>query len=231
MTADFLVYIVISADRDIETFDADDYDSTTYTESLTIMAKIAPPDPNIDFIASLVANANTMTASRYFEPGTYLVSIENCKIRSNRQGRPRAIVECTLIDSNNATFDAGSNLAWVVSLDTDSGPSDLKTWLVAMSGLSEREMTDSEIAKQLRPDPTTGVSRFSGRQAIVQAFSKTTKAGGSFTVVSFKPFDPNTDKVPNFRTMTQRGDTPTTEAVLAANNWSLPATDDESIPF
>ncbi len=195
------------------------------------MAKIAPPDPNIDFIASLVANANTMTASRYFEQGTYLVSIENCKIRSNRQGRPRAIVECTLIDSNNAAFDAGSNLAWVVSLDTDSGPSDLKTWLVAMSGLSERDMTDSEIAKQLRPDPATGVSRFSGRQAIVQAFTKTTKTGGSFTVVSFKPFDPNTDKAPNFKAMTQRGETTSTDEVLAKNNWSIPSIETESIPF
>lgn len=198
------------------------------------MAKIAPPDPNIDFIASLVANANTMTASRYFEPGTYLVTVENCKIRANRQGRPRAIVECTLIDSNNTAFDPGSNLAWVVSLDTDGGPSDLKTWLVSMSGIAERDMTDTEIAKQLRPDPTTGVSRFSGKQAIVQAFTKTTQKGGSFTIVSFKLFDPNTDKAPNFRNMAQRGDTTSasTDDVLAKNGWSMPEpTSTESIPF
>ena len=68
-----------------------------------------------NYFANLIASAPMQTSSRYFEAGIYLVEIDNCKIFSNRQRRPRATVECTVIDSNNAELHNYTNLLGCVS--------------------------------------------------------------------------------------------------------------------
>ena len=162
-----------------------------------------------NYFANLIASAPMQTSSRYFEAGIYLVEIDNCKIFSNRQRRPRAAVECTVIDSNNAEYPQTTQISWVVSLDSDSGPSELKAFIAGVTGCQPAEITNDVFLNFFinADDPNSGdkQSIAIGLQAIVNAYEKQTKSGGVFTKVSWKKFDAEKDTRPNFAAMPRAG--------------------------
>lgn len=158
-----------------------------------------------DFFANAIANAVPQTSSRYFEKGTYLVSIDNCTFFHNRKRQPRAVVSCTVIDSNNVEFPESSQVSWVVSLDSDSGPATIKTFLCDVTSTAAHIVTPKDINEAFIAPGVHGVSSLSGRQALVNVYEKTTEKNTIFTKCEWKAFDANKDTRPNFRRMTQMG--------------------------
>ena len=172
--------------------------------------------------ADLIAGAEVQSSSRYFEQGTYLVQIDACKVFHNRQRRPRAAVECTVIKSNNSSLPATTSASWVVSLDSDSGPGNLKTFITDIFGCSKSDASDSAKVNAIFPmEDSTTPSIAVGLQAIVNAYEKPTKAGGVFTRVLWTKFDPKTTELPEF--------TPLTPSVSPEAPSSAP--DADPIPF
>jgi len=158
-----------------------------------------------NYFANLIAAAPVQTTSRYFEAGVYAVKVDAAKIFVNRQRRPRAAVDCTVLQSNNPNFPATSQVSWVITLDSDSGPSEIKTFIVALTGCTEAEAANPEVINKFFPntidnanmEPSVAI----GLHAIVNAFEKTTKSGGIFTKCSWKRFDPQADEMPDFSSM------------------------------
>ncbi|MHA2264793.1 MAG: hypothetical protein ACXAEN_20570 [Candidatus Thorarchaeota archaeon] len=149
--------------------------------------------------ADLIANAAVQSSSRYFEAGSYLVQIDACKVFENRQRRLRAAVECTILDSNNPKLPTTSSVSWVVALDSDSGPGNIKTFIVDMFDCSAQEASNSEKVAAVFPHESTSTPSVAcGFQAIVNAYEKETKSGGIFTRVMWKRHDPEKDPAPQF---------------------------------
>lgn len=182
-----------------------------------------------NYFANLIAAAPLQTSSRYFEAGIYLVEIDNCKMFTNRQRRPRAAVECTVIDSNNADFPQTTQISWVVSLDSDSGPSEIKGFIAGITGCREADVTNDVILNFfVNADDQSAEAKQSigiGLQGIVNAYEKQTKSGGVFTKVSWKKFDPTTDARPDFASMPKAN-----QASNNANNLEK-SVDTDAIPF
>ena len=161
------------------------------------------------YFSDLIASAQIQTSSRYFEAGVYLVEIDNCKFFTNRQRRPRAAVECTVIDTNNVNFPQTTQLSWVVSLDSDSGPSALKGFISGVMGCKESEITNEAISKIFiysdSPNSENTPSIAIGLKALVHAHAIQTQKGGTFTKLSWRGFNADTDERPDFSKMQQVG--------------------------
>lgn len=162
-----------------------------------------------NYFANLIANAPVQTSARYFEAGSYLVEIDNCKIFTNRQRRPRAAVDVTVIDSNNVNFPQTSQISWVVSLDSDSGPSTLKSFVCDILACQPHEITQEVMLRAFinTDDPNTSGQRsmLIGQKATVNAYEKPTKSGGIYTKCAWKRFDAESMTAPDFKAMTQVG--------------------------
>lgn len=175
-----------------------------------------------NFYANLIANAPIQSSSRYFEAGVYHVQIDGAKIFLNRQRRPRAAVECTVVDSSNPSFPVTSQVSWIVSLDNDSGPSTIRTFIVDITGCTHEQAGTLEAINKFFPnvdaDPNAGPSVATGLHALVNAFEKPTQSGGVYTRCSWRRFDPETDTAPDFAALRASAQAP-------ASNNSAPAVD------
>ena len=167
-----------------------------------------------DFFANAIASAVAQTSSRYFEKGTYLVNIDNCTFFHNRKRQPRAVVSCSVIDSNNPDFPETSQVSWVVSLDSDSGPSTIKTFICDVTGAAAHTLTPKDINEAFIAPGVHGVSKLAGTKALVNVYEKTTEKNTIFTKCEWKAFEEGRDKRPDFRQMTQ---VVASEQAVAAN--------------
>lgn len=158
-----------------------------------------------NYFANLIANAPVQSNSRYFEAGVYHVKIDGAKIFMNRQRRPRAAVECTVINSNNPSFPTTTQVSWVVSLDSDSGPSTIKTFICSLTNCTPSQASDMTVINKFFPnielDPNASPSAAVGVQAIVNAYEKTTQSGGVFTKCVWGPYDADSEATPDFSKM------------------------------
>ena len=155
------------------------------------------------YFSKMIVEAAIQTNARYFEGGTYLVEIDHCKFFLNRKRQMRAAVECTVVDSNNSACPETTQLTWVVSLDNDSGPSTLKTFMVDLMGCRPNEITDEVVNSIFIEEGSDNAtpSIASGLHAIVNAHEKPTQSGGKYTKLAWKRFDPKTNTRPNFKAM------------------------------
>jgi len=164
------------------------------------------PSIDADFFASMIADADIQQGSRYFEPGVYLVQIDNCKFFANRQARPRAAVDCTVVGSNNANFPKTTQVSWVVSLDTDSGPNTVKTFIAKLFKVSSNdEIKSADVNKIFVKDGSTVSSTASGMYALVNVYNIKTKSDKDFTKCEWRHFDIETEEIPNFDAMPKAG--------------------------
>ena len=154
-----------------------------------------------NYFTSLIAGAQVSESTRYFEAGVYHVQIDNCKVKMSRQNLPRAIVECSVLGSNNPNFPASSQVSYIVKLENDAGPRDIKTFIRNIMNCSADQVTQDVINRVFIADGETQVSMAQGMQAIVNAYDKPTKAGGSFTKLDWRYVDPQNPVLPNFREM------------------------------
>jgi len=179
-----------------------------------------------NYFANLIANAPIQSSSRYFEKGIYHVTIDGAKIFLNRQKRPRAAVECTVVSSNNPDFPETSQVSWIVSLDNDSGPGTIRSFICDVTGCEAAEASTFEVINKFFPnveaDPKAPRSVAAGLQALVHAFEKPTQSGGIYTKCQWRRFDPSKDEAPNF--------TPAVTAVHAETSSAAPVGSDP-IPF
>lgn len=178
---------------------------------------------NKEYFADLIADAEVQNSSRYFEAGVYLVEIDDCKFFSNSNGRPRAAVECTVLDSSNINFPTTSSVSWVVALDGYGGSGALKSFICDCFGSDSKSVTQQKVMALFTPDAKTGVSVASGTQAIVNAYEKPTKAGGIFTKCTWKGFDEAKDTAPDFEELRRQAQ--------PSPASPLPNVDTDNIPF
>ena len=180
------------------------------------------------YFLNLIANANIQSAARYFQAGTYLVEIDNCKLFLNRMKRPRAAVDCTVIDSSNIDFKETSQVTMVVALDSDSGPDQLKTFIRDILGCEAKEVTSEVVSRIFVPEGSPTASIAVGLKAIVNAYDKPTKSGGVYTKTNWKGFR-DSDPLPNFQEMRDNMNKHVQAAeVIEASNAKPPT---EHIPF
>jgi len=152
------------------------------------------------YFLNLIANGKVQSAARYFEAGTYLVEVDNCKMFQNRLQRPRAAVDCTVIDSSNVDFPETSQVTMVVALDSDSGPDQLKTFVCDILACKSSEVTSEVLSKIFVMEDSRDASLAVGLKAIVNAYDKPTKSGKLFTKITWKRFK-DSDEKPNFKEM------------------------------
>jgi len=151
-----------------------------------------------DYYAGLISGADIQTGSRYFEAGTYLVQIDEVKIFKNRKRQPRACVECTILKSNNPVLGVSSSVSWIVSLDSDSGPSTIKTWIAKVFETPQREITHEAVQRIIPTEDSGATSPAVGLHCLVNAYEKPTKAGGIFTKCEWKRMIDGRDVLPDF---------------------------------
>jgi len=147
-----------------------------------------------NYFINLIASAPMQNSSRYFEAGTYHVEIDAAKMFMNRKRQPRVAVDCTVIDSNNPNLSKMTSVSWVVSLDSDSGPSTVRTFIRDLMGCQDHEVTADVLGKVFidsdNPANRDARSLVTSLQAIVNVYEKQTKSGGVFTRCDWKRFDP-----------------------------------------
>ena len=173
--------------------------------------------------ASRIAGSECQNNARYIEAGTYLLTIDNCMNKANRNGDPRFIVEATVLNSTNPDFPRTSAVSWVVKLNSDLGPRTVKTFLRDVIGCPEGSITPDVIRESMEPNEETGVSPLAGTQAIAFAREKPTKAGGTFTKVEWRRYNEG-DPLPDFAVARQ-------SVPVAAEDESYADTDGDPIPF
>lgn len=186
------------------------------------------PSIDADFFASMIADAEIQQGSRYFEPGVYLVQIDNCKFFANRHGRPRAAVDCTVVGSNNVNFPKTSQVTWVVSLDTDSGPNTVKTFIASLFKVTNGSDIKSADVNNIFVKSDSGkISSASGMHAMVNVYNIKTLAQKDFTKCEWRHFDIEKDAAPDFANMPRVGEV----AALAIESDVSGVSADGSIPF
>ena len=189
---------------------------------------IKKPTIDADFFATMIAEAEIQQGSRYFEPGLYLVQIDNCKFFANRHGRPRAAVDCTVVASNNSLFPETSQVTWVVSLDTDSGPNTVKTFIASLFKQTDsKSITAADVNKIFVKDGSMNVSSASGMHALVNVYTIKTTAGNDFSKHEWRHFNIESDVIPDFENMTKVNNTQVSEGLQLESNVAPGA----AVPF
>ena len=132
----------------------------------------------------------------YLEKGNYEVRIDRAFLTYNRLRQPRAFVECTVLDSDNYSLPVGSQAAWVVALDTDSGPIQMRNFIQRMLVSSDPcidlnlWMPLSDIALKVFPEKNSGeTSLLAGFVANVTATERLSRSGGTFTRLEWERSD------------------------------------------
>jgi len=175
---------------------------------------IKKPSIDADFFATMIAEAEIQQGSRYFEPGLYLVQIDNCKFFANRHGRPRAAVDCTVVASNNSLFPETSQATWVVSLDTDSGPNTVKTFIAKLFKQTDsKSITASDVNKIFVKDGSMNVSSASGMHALLNVYTIKTTSGNDFSKHEWRHFNIDSDEIPDFENMAKVVNSPAPEGL------------------
>lgn len=202
---------------------------------MSIQASVALSYPNgygdemsdTDYFAGLIAGADVQSSSRYFEPGVYLVEIDAVKFFKNRKRQPRAAVECTVLDSSNTNLGVSSSVSWIVSLDSDAGPSTIKTFLANVLEAKGSDITAEVISSTFVNEDSDDnrISPAAGYQCIVHAYEKDTKSGGKFTKCEWTRYKADRgDRLPDFN----KARSSASEEYGASASY---ASDSDPIPF
>lgn len=142
--------------------------------------------PPASYYYELIAATLSIHRARYFEEGTYAVHVDNAYFFTNRQRRPRAAVECTVMRSNNANLPLGSSASWVVALDSDAAPASIRGFVECILPTVDT-ITASDVGR-IFPEKTTGAcSAAAGTMVRVIARKRPTRSGGEYTKVEWQP--------------------------------------------
>lgn len=120
------------------------------------------------------------------QPGKYLVEIDACKISDTRSG-VFFIVEMDIVESDNPERAAGTKMSWMVKRKDEFEEtflSNVKDFIMGVTGLDENKITDETAMKIIAPDqPLSGV------RARLTAYQSTLKNGNEFTRTIWEAVD------------------------------------------
>ncbi len=105
-----------------------------------------------------IGNATAIEKTPWIQPGIYpLLYVTALKMIQNRKGIPMFIAEVDIIQSEVADRPQGSKMSWVVNLQNDAGPGDVKGFLAALWDLPQEEITaESAQAALAENQPCAG---------------------------------------------------------------------------
>ena len=132
-------------------------------------------------IFATVADSKPTVGGKYFLPGNYLVEIQRCKEGETRKKIPFFVVECKIIQSDNPDMKVGTDCSWLVMMDKDAAPGNIKAFVMAAAGVEEDEVDEAgceEICSERQP--------LAGTKMRVEAYNKPTKAGMPFTRLNWE---------------------------------------------
>lgn len=133
-----------------------------------------------------VASATARRQSEYFGIGQYLVRIDDFKEGANRSGREFVVLECTVLDSDNAERNPkGCKRSWLLMQDMETTPKNVRAMLCAVLGISDEGLTAQMIGKALTPDEDTGKSALADLKTFIHANNIKTRRGTDFTLLNF----------------------------------------------
>lgn len=85
----------------------------------------------------------------FFKPGNYKLKEQKSITKKTRKGASAWIVEFEVLESDNPAHAVGSRGAWYQDIDSDSGPSAINAWLMAMFGFSDPNAFMAQYAQHI----------------------------------------------------------------------------------
>jgi hypothetical protein len=116
----------------------------------------------------------------YWLPGRYLVEIDTVKLFESRKGKDLFIVVGKNIESDNEERPIGSKPSWVVSLDQDAAPGNIKGFFAAVLGVNHTDLGDDDWQK-VWSRATDEDNPLCGFVAKLECVMIKTRAGNDFT--------------------------------------------------
>lgn len=126
-------------------------------------------------LARRVAEAETSEGGVYWEPGKYLVEIDIVKIHEGRNG-DFFIVEAYNLESSNSDRPVGDRCSWVLNVNSDPAPGNIRGFLAAVLGVNVKEIGEDEFEDSVADDNPLNRELVRLEVAIVP-----TKRGGEFS--------------------------------------------------
>lgn len=131
-----------------------------------------------------VENAKTSEKLPYFEPGRYLLQVEQIKVFDSRSKGPMFVAEYTILENEGeGSNEKSSRAAHLIKLrGNDSALGNVKGLVGALTGEGPGKVTQAMCDKLVAPDnPAKG--------AKVKAFVYVTKTreGNDFTMIQYEP--------------------------------------------
>lgn len=125
------------------------------------------------------------TSSRqYFEPGTYVVTIDSVILYERRLGAGRLfIVETTVDESDNPHIKPGEQRNWVQSFALPSALSRIKSFIGAAMGLCPKRQLkeiNDKVTAEICGQSVGPENPLQGKKLKLTCTGKTTRAGKEF---------------------------------------------------
>lgn len=165
---------------------------------------------DMDSVFDKIVNAPVYGGGKFVVPGDYLFEIEEVKIIQSRNPDKNAtmylIVACEVVEHHNPepgteAYGEGTHVTWRCDLGQASGPSNAKQFFLALG----RQMFGAEVfgEKDLEKGADRGRELYDlvcgerqgakGIQIRCEAFSTSTRKGGTFTKTVWRPVDADGD--------------------------------------
>ena|SRR5579885_1275578 len=125
---------------------------------------------------SEMRNAKATVGGVYLLPGIFLVEIQRCKSDVTRRGIGNYIVEFRIVESTCADRAVGSTASWYQGLDKEGVFGRIKSFLMAVNGVEEHELSDDEWEKAAE-ESVSEANPLAGARVRVQVTEATSKAG------------------------------------------------------
>lgn len=143
-----------------------------------------------------VSEATARRQSEYFTPGNYLVRIDDFKEGENRKGREFVVLETTVLDADDLEgHPRGSQRSWLLMLDMETTPKNVRAMLCAVLGITDDGLTTDMITKALTAQKKTGKSALAGLKTVIHAKNIKTRRGTDFTLLNFNTANQDADSL------------------------------------
>ena len=122
-----------------------------------------------------IKEAQATEGGNYIQPGLFVLSVDVLKGITSRKGDEMFVSEFGVIESTNEKQPPGSHVSWLANLRHDAALGNIKSCLMAITGLDEIDDDDAEEAIDEEKNP------LHGKFVKCEATEITTKAGNPFT--------------------------------------------------
>jgi hypothetical protein len=128
----------------------------------------------------------------YFLPGQYLVEVIKVIAKQSRKGAMLYIIECEVIESNNAERPPGCKPAQIISMAYDAAFRNIKEFIAACNGISptrERERANNAVDEEAATYSVDESNPLGGTRLYLTCTEITTRSGNPFTLHQWEPYE------------------------------------------